>query len=90
MHVNSKKQEQWISIHPMLKFIHNKVALDIHKYDFNTSHVKVYLKHSKNDCDSVRISIHPMLKFIHRVVQPQNNIGLDFNTSHVKVYLIRS
>ena len=74
----------------MLKFIHNKVALDIHKYDFNTSHVKVYLKHSKNDCDSVRISIHPMLKFIHRVVQPQNNIGLDFNTSHVKVYLIRS
>ena len=70
----------------MLKFIHNKVALDIHKYDFNTSHVKVYLKHSKNDCDSVRISIHPMLKFIHRVVQPQNNIGLDFNTSHVKVY----
>ena len=76
----------FISIHLMLLFIANRSNAYNSWYDFNTSHVTVYLLQSDGSHRLHFISIHLMLLFIYRIGS-YSCIPKYFNTSHVTVYL---
>ena len=80
--INSIKIFQYISCY-CLSYLSFLDAISL--YNFNTSHVTVYLEEWSEKGDYIQISIHLMLLFIEMSVKHAIRFP-NFNTSHVTVY----